>query len=75
MRANQHAGFRGRVQEVRTPSLEMTINTTHYLYSIALTLCSPLYSYTKSAVSFDMYSLQFTICYCLVKSLLFRTRF
>ena len=28
--------------------------------SIALTLCSLLHSYTKSAVSFDMYSQQFT---------------
>ena len=75
MRANQHAGFRGRVQGVRTPSLEMTTNTTHYVYSIALTLCSPLYSYTKSAVSFDMYSQQFTLSYCLAKSLLLRIRF
>ena len=29
--------------------------------SIALTLCSLLHSYTKSAVSFDMYSQQFTL--------------
>ena len=73
MRANQHGGFRGRVQGVRTPSgsLEMKTNTTHYVYSTALTLCSPLYSYTKSAVSFDMYSQQFTSCYCLVKAFFF----
>ena len=30
-----------------------------------LTLCSPLHSYTKSAVSFEMYFQQFTLCYCL----------
>ena len=29
--------------------------------NIALTLCSLLHSYTKSAVSFDMYSQQFTL--------------
>ena len=40
-----------------------------------LTLCSLLHSYTKSALSFDMYSQQFTLCYCLVESLLLRIRF
>ena len=34
----------------------MTTKTTHYFYRTALTLCSPLHNYTKSAVSFDMYS-------------------
>ena len=37
-------------------------------YSIALTLCSLLHSYTKSAVSFEMYIQQ-------IKSLLFHIRF
>ena len=31
--------------------------------------------HTKSAVSFDMYSQQFTLCYFLVKSPLLRIRF
>ena len=34
-----------------------------------------LQSHTKSAVSFDMYSQQFTLCYFLVKSPLLRIRF
>ena len=34
-----------------------------------------LYSYTKSAVTLDMYYQQFTLCYYLVKSLLLRIRF
>ena len=46
-----------------------------HFYSIALTLCSPLHSYTKTAVSFEMYFQQFTLCYCLVKSLLLHIRF
>ena len=46
----------------------MTTKTTHYFYRTALTLCSPLHNYTKSAVSFDMYSQQFTLRYCLVES-------
>ena len=33
------------------------------------------HSHTKSAVSFDMYSQQFTLCYFLVKSPLLRIRF
>ena len=46
-----------------------------HFYTIALTLCSPLHSYKKSAVSFEMYFQQFTTCYCLAKSLLIRIRF
>ena len=34
-----------------------------------------LHSHTKSALSFDMYSQQFTLCYALVKSPLLRIRF
>ena len=34
-----------------------------------------LHSHTKSALSFDMYSQQFTLCYFLVKSPLLRIRF
>ena len=34
-----------------------------------------LHSHTKSAVSLNMYSQQFTLCYFLVKSPLFRIRF
>ena len=34
-----------------------------------------LYSYTKSAVLLGMYYQQFTLCYCLVKSLLLCIRF
>ena len=44
----------------------MTTKTTHYFYGTALTLCSPFHNYTNSAVSFNMYSQQFTLCYCLV---------
>ena len=46
----------------------MTTKTTHYFYRTALTLRSPFHNYTNSAVSFNMYSQQFTLCYCLVKS-------
>ena len=51
-----------------TPLPEMTrgslINTVQSLYSD-----------TKSAVSLDMYYQHFTLCYCLVKSLLLHIRF
>ena len=53
---------------MRTPPPGMTcgflINTVQLLHS-----------HTKSAVSFDMYSQQFTLCYFLVKSPLLRIRF
>ena len=59
---------RGRVQGVRTPPPGMTcgflINTVQVLHS-----------HTKSAVSFDMYSQQFTLCYVPVKSPLLHIRF
>ena len=60
-------GSRGRVQGVRTPpgmACGFLINTVQSLHS-----------HTKSAVSFDMYSQQFTLCYFLVKSPLLRIRF
>ena len=55
----------GRVQGVHTPPPRDDDEMTHYFYSVALTLCSLLHGYTKSAVSFAMYSQQFTLCYCL----------
>ena len=51
---------KGRVEGVCTLS-EMTTIMTHYFYSFALTLCSLLHNYTKSAVLFAMYSQQFTL--------------
>ena len=60
-------GSRGRVQGVCTPpgmACGFLINTVQSLHS-----------HTKSAVSFDMYSQKFTLCYFLVKSPLLRIRF
>ena len=51
-------GCRGRVQGARTapsPSLDLWLSNTVI---------------KKTAVLFDMYSQQFTLCYCLIKSLL-----
>ena len=62
------AGGEGGCRGVPTPLPEMTrgflINTVQSLYS-----------YTKSTVSLDMYYQHFTLCYCLVKSLLLHIRF
>lgn len=35
-------------------------------------ICGFLYSYTKSAESFEKYCQQFTLCYCLAKGVLLR---
>ena len=65
---NIRGGSRGRVQGVRTPPPRMTCG-------FLINTVQSLHSHTKSAVSFDMYSQQFTLCYFLVKSPLLRIRF
>ena len=62
-------GSRGRVQGVRTPL------PSPMTYGFLINTVQSLHSHTKSAVSFDMYSQQFTLCYFLVKSHLLRIRF
>ena len=61
-------GSRGRVQGVRTPP-GMTCGR------FLINTVQSLDRHTKSALSFDMYSQQFTLCYFLVKSPLLRIRF
>ena len=61
-------GSRRMVQWVRTPPPPMT-------YGFLINTVQSLHSHTKSAVSFDMYSQRFTLCYFLVKSPLLRIRF
>ena len=61
-------GSRGRVQEVRTPP-GMTYGR------FLINTVQSLDRHTKSALSFDMYSQQFTLCYVLVRSPLLRIRF
>ena len=67
----RRGGSRGRGQGVRTPP-GMTCG--RFLINMINTVQS-LDRHTKSAVSFDMYSQQFTLCYFLVKSPLLRIRF
>ena len=65
---NPRGRSRGRVQGVRTPP-GMTCGR------FLINTVQSLDRHTKSAVSFDMYSQQFTLCYFLVKSPLLRIRF
>ena len=53
---------------MRTPSAGVT-------FGFLINTVQSLHSHTKSAVSFDMYSQQFTLCYVRVKSPLLRIRF
>ena len=62
-------GSRGRVQGVRTPPPGMTCGR------FLINTVQSLDRHTKSALWFDMYSQQFTLCYFLIKSPLLRIRF
>ena len=53
---------------MRTPPPQMTCG-------FLINTVQSLHSHTKSAVSLNMYSQQFTLCYFLVKSPLLRIRF
>ena len=65
---SRRGGSRGRVQGVRTPPPGMTCGR------FLINTVQSLDRHTKSALPFDMYSQQFTLCYFLVKSLLLRIR-
>ena len=62
-------GSRGRVQGVRTPPPGMTCGR------FLINTVQSLDRHTKSALWFDMYSQQYTLCYFLVRSPLLRIRF
>ena len=66
---SNRGGSRGRVQGVRTPPPRMTCGR------FLINTVQSLDRHSKSALSFDMYSQQFTLCYFLVKSPLLRIRF
>ena len=67
-RIGLRGGSRGRVQGVRTRPPGMTCGR------FLINTVQSLDRHTKSALSFDMYSQQFTLCYFPVKSPLLRIR-
>ena len=69
--SNTRGGSRGRVQGVRTPTPPPGMTCCRFLINTVQSLDR----HTKSALSFDMYSQQFTLCYFPVKSPLLRIRF